>query len=297
MSTSLLAAVSASLLFGVAAVLQAKGAHRATGLRILLHPMYLAGSLFDGVAWLLSILAMQHLPILAVQTMLAASLGVTVVLGAVFLGIRPNSRVWVSVGLIVSACVVVVAAAEPGRPGPAPEGFSWALAVTLFALVAVSIPAYRTPRTHWCALLSGLAYSGGAVAARALHGGSVGTLIAEPLVWLIGGFSAVGAVMYARALETRPDAVNEATAWLWTVEIVVPSIIGVLVLGDRVRSGWMVPAAIAVVAAVVATIRISASPSSALTPENPTGTGPSVPGCTDPVAGCRRGDKSPHRRA
>lgn len=133
------------------------------------------------------------------------------------------------------------------------------MAIALFVVVGAAVLSYSHPRTAGCAVLAGLGYSGAAVAARAVHGAPIQMLLAEPLVWLIAGFAAVGAVMFARALETRADAVNEASAWLWVIEIVVPSLVGVLLLGDLVRPGWTIPTVVAIAAAIVATMRISRS--------------------------------------
>lgn len=260
MGVSLLWAVLASLAMGVAAILQAIAARNAVGMSILKHPLYVAGLVLDVAGWGLSVAAMRHLPLLAVQTILAASLAVTVTLGALVLRLKPGRGVWTAVVVVSLACGVVLAAAQPGPPGPTPVGFNTAMAVALALLVAAAVLSYRHPRTSGCAVLAGLGYSGAAVAARAVHGVSVGVLLAEPLVWLIAGFAVVGAVMFARALETRDDAVNEASAWLWVIEIVVPSLIGVLVLGDQVRPGWAIPTMAAIVAAIVATMRISSSP-------------------------------------
>ncbi|MGV8846427.1 hypothetical protein [Tessaracoccus sp.] len=259
MGGSLAAAVVASLAMGVAAILQAVAARRAEGVSILKHPLYVAGLILDVAGWGLSVVAMRHLPLLAVQTILAASLAVTVVLGALLLRLKPDRAVWIAVLGVCLACGVVVAAAQPGPPGPAPPGFSSAMAGGLVLLAVGAVFVFRRPRTAGCAVLAGVGYSGAAVAARAVHGAPVDVLLTEPLVWLIGGFAVVGAVMFARALETRDDAVNEASAWLWVIEIAVPSLVGVFVLGDQIRPGWTLPAVVAVGAAIAATMRISAS--------------------------------------
>ncbi|THJ65590.1 hypothetical protein E8P82_11430 [Arthrobacter echini] len=259
MGVSLAAAVVASVLMGSAAILQSLATRRAVGLLVLKHPLYVAGTVLDLIGWGLSVVAMRHLPLLAVQTILAASLAVTVILAARILRVKPSRSVWVAVIVVCLACGVVVVAAQPGPPAPAPAQFSLVLTFSLILLVAVAALSYRHPRTPVCAVVAGMGYSGAAVAARAIHGSSIDALLKEPLVWLIVGFAIVGAVMFSRALETRADAVNEASAWLWVIEIVVPSIVGVMALGDQVRPGWAIPTVVAMIAAIVATMRISTS--------------------------------------
>ncbi|WP_300679745.1 hypothetical protein [Nocardioides sp.] len=259
---------AASLLLGVAAVAQAIGAARTSGLRVLVQPWYLLGTACDLGGWLLSVLAMRHLPILLVQTALAASLCVTVLLGTVVLGTRPGTRVWGGVAVLLVATGLVALAAETGRVGAVPGALTPLLGVGLLVVAVASAWAYRSPGTARCAALAGLAYSGAAVAARAVHGSGAAHLLTDPLVWLLLALNLIGAVMFARSLETGPHAVNEATAWLWAVELVVPSVVGLAALGDRVRPGWGVPTAAAIAAAVVAACVVSLSGAEELTPRS-----------------------------
>lgn len=258
---SLSAALAACVVMGVATIMQAVAARRGSGMEVLRSPLYLGGVVLDMVAWGLSLLAMQHLPLLAVQTILAASLALSVTLAVPVLKVRPGRTVWIAVVVVCLACGVVAASAEPGPPEANPAWLVPAMAVALVALVASAVPVHRVPRTAPRAVVAALGYSGTAVAARALHGSSVLSLLADPLVWLIIGFGLVGAVMFARALETKPDAVNEAKAWLWVVEVVASSIVGLTVLGDRLRPGWELPALAGAVAALAATVVISRSSS------------------------------------
>lgn len=242
---------------GVAAIAQAAAARRASGPRVVSHPLYLVGMALDVVGWGLSVLALRHLPLLVVQPILAASLAVTVALAGPILHARVSRRAWLAVVTICATCAVIAAGALPGRPSPPPHGFTaWmAVAATLTAIGAAL--AYRRPRTVPCALLAGAGYSGAAIAARAFETATLTALLADPLAWLLAGFAGIGAVMFARALETRQDAVTVATAWLWVVEIVVPTIVGLAVLGDRVRPGWLVGVLAAIAIAVGGTVVLS----------------------------------------
>lgn len=266
---ALAALAAASLLLGVAAVVQAIGAGRANGLRVLVQPWYLLGTACDLGGWLLSVLAMRHLPILLVQTALAASLTVTVLLGAWVLGTRPGARVWAGVAVLLVATGAVAAAAEPGRVSTVPAALTPSLGLALLAIGGAALWAYRSPRTARCAVLAGLAYSGAAVAARAVHGSTASHFLVDPMVWLLVSLNIIGAVMFARALETGPHAVNEATAWLWAVEVVVPSVVGLLALGDGVRPGWGLLTAMAITAAVVAASVVSLAGGDQVTERSP----------------------------
>ncbi len=256
MATSLLAAVVAAVLYGVGSVLQAVGAGRASGLSVVRHPAYVAGLGCDGVAWLLSLVALRHLPLFAVQAVLAGSLVVTVLLAVPVLGTATRRRDWVAVGWLVLALGVVGGAAGTQPAVAAPEWFGPVAAATSALLVVVLMLAYRRGGSVVLALLAGTSFGGAAVCARAVHGAAEWQqVLGEPLAWCVAVLGVAGALGYARALER--GAVGPATAVLWAVEVVLPAVVGVAVLGDGARPGWGWVAFVAVVVAVVASAALS----------------------------------------
>jgi drug/metabolite transporter (DMT)-like permease len=255
------AVLTGAIGYGVGSVLQAWAATRAHGPVVVLHRAYLAGLGCDAVAWLSSLLALRTLPLFSVQAALAGSVAVTVVLAHVTLNDPLLRRDVLATAVVVASIVVVLAAAGRQSSAPAPEWFGLAtgLAVPLVAIVLVGV--YRRG-TLLLATVAGLAFSGAAVCARSLAGIHLGPgLLLRPLVWALAAFGLLGALAYARSLERGP--VGPATAVLWLVEVIVPGVLGVAALGDRVRPGWAVPAGVAVVVAVLACITMSLRPSSA----------------------------------
>lgn len=89
-AAGLLAAVLASIGYGLASVLQAVGARRAaaSGAGTAVQPAHLGGLALDGASWLVSLLALRVLPLFAVQAVLAGSLAVTAVAGERALQLR-----------------------------------------------------------------------------------------------------------------------------------------------------------------------------------------------------------------
>ncbi len=251
----------AAVLEGAGTTSQAIGAARAHGRNVMLQPGYLLGWLFDAAGWLLSVIAMRHLPLMVVQPILAMSLAVTVLLNIRVLSIRPSARVMTSIAAVICAVTVLAISAVGGRPAAPPSWLVYAIVVCLGILVLVTGWLYTIRRPVLSAVVSGLAYSLSAVSARGVHGKAEWeSMLTEPLAWMVLGMSVVGAVSYARAVEVAgPKGVTTVTAWLWVVEIVVPSVIGVLVLGDRIRPGWDIPAVAALALAVGATTLLSAT--------------------------------------
>jgi drug/metabolite transporter (DMT)-like permease len=254
---SLVAASAAAVLYGASSVLQAQAAGRGTAVTDLLRsPGYLAGLLFDGVAWLLSLLALRHLPLFVVQSILAGSLAVTAVLGLVVLR-RPLPRpAVVSVGVLVVA-LVVLAGCGGHQEAPTTSGAVrlslLVAAVALLALAAVG----RGAVPLGLAVLAGLSYSGAALGARALQGQSTGLvrLLEQPLTYAVLMYGIAGTYAYAQALEH--GEVTAVTATLWSVEVVVPAVVGLAVLGDTVRPGWWPALVLALLAVLTATIVLS----------------------------------------
>ena len=76
--------------------------------------------------------------------------------------------------------------------------------------------------------------------------------------WALVGYGATGVLLYAHALEH--GQVTPVTALLWITEVIAPATVGVPLLGDTVRTGWLPAAAAAMAAAVGAAAVLAGSP-------------------------------------
>ncbi|MGN6301380.1 MAG: hypothetical protein ACTHN8_09860 [Angustibacter sp.] len=256
MTIGLLAAGFAALGYGLASVLQAVGVRRANAGRWWASPWYLAGLALDGGAWLVSLLALRRLPLVVVQGMLACSLAVTAV--AAHLLLRTPLRRSQVAAVVAALGALVVLAAAGGAPSARrpPPGFTAALwAVTGLLVLATAVLARRHGSAA-LAVVAGLGFSVAAIGARAAPGGlGPATAVRDPLVWALVVGGVVGATAYALALER--GSVSAATALLWVVEAVGPALVGVTLLGDRVRAGWGPAAVVAVAVALVACVALA----------------------------------------
>jgi drug/metabolite transporter (DMT)-like permease len=254
--------------YGAASVLQAIGAGKATGPAVVRQPAYLVGLVCDGVAWLASLVALQRMPAFAVQSLLAGSVGVTVLLAWLLLGVRPRARDGFAIVLLVASLVGVAAASGSQAASAAPDWFgvaSVAVAIAIGALLAVT---YR--RGQWAVLsvIAGASFAGAAVCARGVTvPAGWWHLLSEPLAWAIVAFGVLGAFGYARALES--GQVGPTTAVLWVVEVLLAGVVGVAVLGDQVRAGLQWLAVASVVVAVGSSGVLALSPSGALPVSGP----------------------------
>ncbi len=246
MIVGLVGALSAAVFFGVASVLQARGARAvpATGridphglLRVARQWPYLLGLVCDLAGFLAELTALRELPLFAVQAAVASSLAVTAIATAVLLGARLTHQEWIAV---LAVCVGLAAlglsaGAEGARVDPR---FRWGLAAATVVLVGAGLAAGRVRRGR-CLLLGavgGLGFGVVAVAARIVTGFSPRELVTDPAAYLMVVGGVVGFVCYTTALQSGP--VTTATAGLVVGETVLPALIGVLLLGDGTRAGF-----------------------------------------------------------
>lgn len=250
MMLALGAAVLGALAYGVGSVLQAYAARRAVGTAVIRHPAYLLGVGCDLVAFVGSVVAVRSLPLFAVQSVLAGSLGVTVVLGRVFLGTRVRRRDAAALLGIVGSLVVLALAAGVQSALPAPAWFPVVALLAALGAAALLVSLYGRVAPWRLAMLAGFSFAGSAIGARAvdLHAGWIG-LPLQPIAWTIVAFGVIGSLAYARSLEQ--GSAGSSTAILWVVEVVVASLLGVGLLGDRVLPGWDLPALGAITVAIL----------------------------------------------
>lgn len=237
MLPGLTAALAASVGYGTASVLEAVAARRAGGARVYTHPLYLAGIALDLLAWLCSLLALQHLTLFTVQALLAGSLVVTMLLARWVFASELSRAQLAAMGLLAAGLALLALSTGPQPARPAPPLLACLLAGALLVLAAALAVLYRRRAPLPTAVLAGLAASGAALGARGLVlEGGLPQLLREPMLWLVLGFGVAAMAGYTRALEF--GEVGPVTAVFTVIEVVVPGIAGMLLLGDAARPGW-----------------------------------------------------------
>jgi multidrug transporter EmrE-like cation transporter len=247
MSWAMLALAGTVLCYGAATVLQDAGTRRDPGRDVLLAARllrqlpYTAGLILDGLGFLLSLAALRRLPVFAVQAGVAGSIGVTAVGAALFAGERLSRRGWAALALLGAGLVAVAgsAAHEAARPVDGPLRLG--LAAGVVVLVGLGVLAARRPGpigAAGLAAVSGLGFGGVALAARLLTG-DLSRLYADPLLWTLLGYGAIGLAAFPLALSR--SSVTTVTAIVAVAETVAPGLTGILLLGDRARPGlgWL----------------------------------------------------------
>jgi drug/metabolite transporter (DMT)-like permease len=244
-------AVGAAIGYGLASVLQARGARSVPAtegvdprllVRLTRSAPFLAGVALDTLAFVLQLVALRTLPIFLVQATVAANLAVTALGATILLRERLGRFEW---GAVVAVCVGLAAlAAGAGAEGARrpPVGFFIGLTGAVAVLVLVALAGRWLPqrgRTAWLGAGAGIAFGVVALAARTLPSLDPVRLLVEPATYLVLAGGVLGFLLYTTALQG--GSVTAATAAVVVGETIIPAVLGVLVLGDRARPGavWL----------------------------------------------------------
>jgi len=261
MLTGPLFALFAMVLNTVAGLLQSAAANSDSPRHLALRWPYLAGLLVDGLGWACTVVALRHLPVFAVQAVLGGSIALTAVASWALYGARLRVIDRVAVG----ACVLGLASVAASAGGEAPADLSGVATLVLGAAVAVlavaAIAVWRLPVAWPLSLIAGLGFGGTSLSVRAVRapdGFDVAVLLGQPAPYLIVLFWIVGITTYSRALVL--GGLAGVTAVFSTTEVLAPGLVGIVLLGDPVRSGWWIPLGAGLVVAVVGVVVLANAP-------------------------------------
>ena len=254
MLASLTAALVAALFYGIASVMQSVAAHEASnrmpqdadaggvdpGLlpRMLRQWRFVVSLCLDALGFVAQLIALQRLPLFAVQAIVAANLAVTAVVASLVIKVRLSWREWLAVTGVVAGVGLLGSSAGPEGASQAGVVFKLALIVAIAALGLIGLAAARLrdpARTLALGLVAGFGYGVIGIAARVLNGFEPLTLLRDPAAYAVAAAGIVSFVFYATALEG--GSVTVATAAVVLAETLPPAVIGVVFLGDRTRPG------------------------------------------------------------
>ncbi|MEN0129189.1 MAG: hypothetical protein AAGC49_07090 [Brevundimonas sp.] len=268
MVAGLVTAFAAAICYGVAAVLQAIAARSTASVegldprllvRLARSWRYLLGVGLDGLGFVLSLVAVQSLPLFVVQSILASFLAVAAVLGALFLGMALTRTDKVALALVVLGLALVGASAADEVPTSVSGSGPWILLGATLALALAAIPLARIPGARGATalgLVAGLGFGATSIAARMLPSPlTPSSVLASPAAYALALAGLVALLSYSIALQR--GTVTQATAPLVVAETVVPALVGVLVLGDETRPGWAGVAVAGFVLAVVGSVALA----------------------------------------
>lgn len=248
------AALAAAVLFGVGSIALATAVRRvpeSSGLsaqavmRLLREPMFAAAMASNLAGFGLHLVALRTIPLFLAQAGISASLAVTALLAVRVFGDRLGAVDWAAVaGTCVGLVLLASAAGEVGAES-AGTAFTVGIFVALGVLAAAGLVAARSPGTFatgLLGLLAGFGFAGVSIAARVLPGLSPSVLVAAPSAYALALSGSLAFALYSVALQR--ESVTRATAPMIVSQTVTPAVVGVLLLNDGIRSGWLPVAAL-----------------------------------------------------
>lgn len=248
MSPGLLGALLAAVAYGAATVLQAIGVRRVGALppgtplpaRVRAGWPYAVGLALDGLGFLASVAALRTLPLFLVESAVASSVAVTAVLSVLVLHVRLGTGEVVALLAVAAGLTGLAFAAAEGPPLQSPAAAAWWLLGAAGVVAVLLVTGERDPNRRRGAvvlsLAAGLGFGGVGVAARLLEVPSpLWHLLTSAMAWALLAHAALATVAYALALSR--GRVTTVAALTFATETVVPAVVGLVALGDRVVAG------------------------------------------------------------
>jgi drug/metabolite transporter (DMT)-like permease len=253
MIIGLIAAALSAICYGLASVLQASAARKQEDVggvdarllaRLARNGAFVAGLGLDLVAFVAQFVALRYLAVFVVQAVQAGNLAVTAVAAIPLLGVRLAGREWAAIAAVCIGLVLLAIAAGSERVAPVSESVKWWIFVSSLLVAGLGFIVGRWTFRMAPVLLgfvAGLGFGVVALAARVVTDLSITGLLKNPATYAlgVGGFTAF--LFYTTALQR--SGVTTVTAAVIIGETILPAIVGVVVLGDGTRPGF-IPVAI-----------------------------------------------------
>ena len=261
-----LLAVFGALGSGVGSVLESIGVRRAGAYggdaddlgRVARQPLYWSGVALDVAGFVCAAAALHRLPLFLVQSVMAFSVGITAAI-SVALGSHLHRRGWISLAIAAAGLVLLGVSAQPGPSRTLPPGWHWLMLAVVIPELAIAVVGSRTNRRWTAPLLAfgaGLGFTVVALAARTLHfTGGFGAMLVEPAAWAIAVNGVTATVIFALALQK--GGATTVSAVMFTTDTVLPSAIGLVFLGDVIRTGLQWAGALGFVMAVAGAVALA----------------------------------------
>jgi hypothetical protein len=261
-------ALFAAVCYGIASAMQAvaaraqrddtKGVDPRLLIRLLGQWRYVASLGLDVAGLVAQVTALRVLPLFLVQATLTASIVVTALLARRWFGATLSRAEWTSVAIVCGGLALLGSAAR--GEGAGHGGYKFHLTLLVFACVLAGAGALvgRLPdpaRTISLGLIAGLGFGTMGTAIRVVPSLAPFDLLRDPALYAAVIAGVLAGLFYAAALQR--GGVVPATAMTLIAETVPPSIIGVVMLGDHARHGFMPVAGVGLAIAVAGALALA----------------------------------------
>ena len=247
----LLAAFACSICNGLAAVLQKISADKEKqandlSASLLLHLFqdlpYIVGVILDLLGWILTVYAVQYLPLFLVEAIIAANIVITIFVEHIFLKRRATRSMYLAAGIILAGLFALAFSASPERARQVSPSARFLLVLSPFVvglLGAIAARGKRQVSVVLLAALSGLAFGLTSVFGRIISfSNPIWHTLLNPLLIGLTASGILGIWLFSTALQRARASV--ANASMTAAQTLIPSIIGITLLGDVPRNGLWV---------------------------------------------------------
>ena|GEM_PF-6586455 len=258
---SWLCAVLAALLYGAGTLFQTAGARRVAGLKAVVSPLVIAGYVVDTLAWPASVVALRNLPLFAVEAIQATQV-LWVLVGAAWLfKLRPR-RVDLGAAVFVVGALALIALSAGAQPAAVPSRtFKITAIVAGLVLAAVFLVWRRRLPPVALAVIGGLGYALATISVRGAEAGtsfSLLSLLHQPLLISLALGGVIGTISFVTSLSKgQPGAM---TALACVLEVSIPTIVGLVWLGDTILPGWEWAAGLGVLVGLIGAVVLAMGP-------------------------------------
>ncbi|MEY9889319.1 drug/metabolite transporter (DMT)-like permease [Catenulispora sp. MAP12-49] len=264
----LVAAVVCALAYGSATVFQAIGAGRTEDTagagvdpRVLIRALsqlpFLAGMALDTVGLVADLVALEKLPLFAVQAIMNCSLAVTALLSVPLLKARLSRNDWIAVGAVVLGLILVGISAGAESPVHVGRAFHWGMLVAVVVLIAGSSLAIWKlgGNSVVLAAFAGSLFGAFAICVRILPDLHLTALLTDPATYAGVIASITGFLFLTTALQRGSATI--ATATLVVGETGLPALLGFTLFHDHTRHGFVPVAVVGFLCAVGGAVSLS----------------------------------------
>jgi len=221
---------------------------------------YVSGIILDLVGWGLFLLAARTLPLFLDLSFLVAGLMVTAIVAQLRSLTKINRTEVGAIVLVMVGIVLLGIVAEPSRVHSVSHHFVQILEIFPVVLAVIGLSWLRSntarPAALALAICSGLAFGATGIISRVINIAHLGLhTILQPLVIALIAYGVLGMLFLTAALQK--DAINRVTSTLYSSELAIPSLLGILFLGDRARHGLWSVVIVGFVCVIIGTLIIA----------------------------------------
>lgn len=264
-----IAGIGCSLCSGVATVLEQVAARRQTAISSL-HPShfvklfgqgpYVLGIVLDLLGWGLFLFAARSLPLFLDLSFLVGGLVVTAIVAQVYSKIKSSPTEKLAIALVMLGIILLGIVAQPSSAHSVNHHFVLVIEVFPVLLALGGVSWLRASNSRRAALVlagyAGLAFGATGIISRIIHISHFDLhAILQPLVAALIAYGALGMFFLTAALQK--DNINRVTSTLYSSELAIPSLLGIVFLGDRARHGLWPVVALGFLFVIIGTISIA----------------------------------------